>query len=222
MTADIRDCEQCGTSFAPRREHARFCSARCRVTWNREHLGDPEAGQSALQWSVTAMSDTCQRLPQVRTRDLPRAAAVIGESVWWVTIVDATLVRHHPGAYDRVLAAHAPAHRQLIEATLTGLRFVRNQIGDEADLAKFIQPAKPAADPGDEQLTDWMWKPVPKPAVTSLSPRGHAWEMTRYRAYQANLAGRTIREIFGRAAEFLKLAAAEAGVITDTGVQSGR
>jgi hypothetical protein len=46
--------------------------------------------------------------------------------------------------------------------------------------------------------------------------------MTRYRAYQANLAGRTIGEIFGRAAEFLKLAAAEAGVITDTGVQAGR
>ena len=58
MVADIRDCEQCGTSFVPRREHARFCSARCRAAWNREHMGDPAAGASALAWSITAMSDT--------------------------------------------------------------------------------------------------------------------------------------------------------------------
>jgi len=31
--------------------------------------------------------------------------------------------------------------------------------------------------------------------------------MTRYRAYQAQLAGHTIGETFGRAAAFLKLAA---------------
>ena len=158
----------------------------------------------------------------MRTRDLPQAAAVIGESVWWVTIVDATLVRHHPGAYDRVLAAHAPPHRQLIEATLTGLRFVRNRIGDETNLAYFIQPAKSATDPGEASLTDWTWKPVPEPVVTSLSPRGQAWEMTRYRAYQANLADCTIGEIFRRAAAFLNRAAAEAGAITDTGEQAAR
>ncbi len=39
--------------------------------------------------------------------------------------------------------------------------------------------------------------------------------MTRYRAYQAHLAGHTIGEIFGRAAEFLKLAAANVPSITD-------
>ena len=44
--------------------------------------------------------------------------------------------------------------------------------------------------------------------------------MTRYRAYQANLAGRTIGETFGRAAAFLKLAAAKAGAIIDANVQA--
>jgi hypothetical protein len=43
-----RTCEQCGTVFAPRREHARFCRPRCRVAWNREHTGDPQAEASAL------------------------------------------------------------------------------------------------------------------------------------------------------------------------------
>ena len=64
MVADTRDCEQCGTSFVPRREHARFCSPRCRAAWNREHAGDLKAGTSALAWSITAMSDTTQRLTQ--------------------------------------------------------------------------------------------------------------------------------------------------------------
>ena len=217
--ADIRDCEQCGTSFVPRREHARFCSARCRAAWNREHTGDLKAGASALEWSVTAMSDTTGRLSRVRAADRSRAFAVIGEAVWWVTIVDATLVRHHPDVYDAVIAGQAPAQRQLMEGTLAGLRFVRNRIGDEADLGEFIESG-----PGvrEGRITGWTWKPAPEPALVPLSPRGRAWEMTRYRAYQAHLAGHTIGETFGRAAAFLKLAAADGPAITDTGVQAGR
>jgi hypothetical protein len=44
--------------------------------------------------------------------------------------------------------------------------------------------------------------------------------MTRYRAYQAQLAGRTIGEIFGRAVAFLELAAANAPSITDIGAHA--
>ena len=220
--ADIRDCEQCGTSFVPRREHARFCSARCRAAWNREHVGDPAAGASALVWSITAMSDTTDRLTRVRAADQPRAFMVISEAVWWVTMVDATLVRHHPGAYDDVLAGHSPAQRQLVEETLAGLRFVRNQIGDEADLAEFIEPGESGHGAARRRITGWTWRSVPEPPLASLPPRGQAWETMRYRAYQAHLAGHTIGETFGRATEFLKLAAANAPAITDASVQAGR
>ena len=219
--ADTRDCEQCGTWFVPRREHARFCSARCRAGWNREHMGDPAAAASALVWAITAMSDTTGRLPKVGAADRPRAFAVIGEAVWWVTIVDATLVRHHPDVYDSVLAGQDPAQCQLVEEILTGLRFVRNRIGDEADIGEFIEPGSPGPGPGEGRITGWMWKPVPEPALPPLSPRGRAWEMTRYRAYQAQLAGRTIGETVGRAAEFLKLAAANAASIANPGVHAG-
>jgi hypothetical protein len=219
VVSDIRSCEQCGTSFVPRREHARFCSARCRAAWNREHTGDLEAGASALDWSVTAMSETIDRLPTVRVWDQPRAFAVIGEAVWCVTIVDATLVRHHPQAYDGVLAGQALAQRELTEGTLTGLRFVRNRIGGGAGLAEFIEPGPGA---GEGCITEWVWKPVPEPALTSLSPRGRAWEMTRYRAYQAHLGGHTLGEVFGRAVGFLKRAAANAHSITDPSVHAAR
>jgi hypothetical protein len=208
VVADIRDCEQCSTAFAPRREHARFCSAPCRAAWNREHLGDPAAGVSALRWSITAMSDTTGRLPKVGAANLPRALAVIGEAVWWVTIVDATLVRHHPEAYDAVMAAQSGPRQRLIEGTLAGLRFVRNRMGDEADLADFIDPSTAGSGAGEVRITGWRWRPVPEPGLASLPPRGQAWEMTRYRAYQAHLSGHNIAERFGQAAEFLKLASA--------------
>jgi hypothetical protein len=218
--AEDRNCEQCGTSFVPRREHARFCSADCRAAWNREHTGDAAAGASALQWSVTAMSDTTGRLPRMRAGDRPRALAVISEAVWWVTIVDATLVRHHPDAYDSVLAGQAPAQREQTEGILAGLRFVRNRIGDEADLAEFIEPGGAVHGGGEGRIRDWTWRTVPVPSLGSLTPRAQAWERTRYQAYQAQLAGHAIGVTFGRAAEFIKLAAADATSKTDIGVQA--
>src|SRR5258708_16076748 len=126
---DTRDCEQCGAAFSPRREHARFCSARCRAAWNREHTSDPTAQARALDWSVTAMRDTTDRMPRIGARDTARALALIGEAVWWVTIVDGTLVRHYPEAYDGVLATWDPRGRDLIEGIIGGLRFVRDQMG---------------------------------------------------------------------------------------------
>ncbi len=51
---------------------------------------------------------------------------------------------------------------------------------------------------------------MPEPTLAPLTPRGQAWEMARYRAYEAQLAGHTIGEIFARAVAFLKLTAANA------------
>ena len=192
------------------------------MAWNREKMSDPVTGVNALQWSITAMSDTTDRLPRVRAWDRARAFAVIGEAVWWVTIVDATLVRHYPEIYDRVLAGQAVAERVLVEGTLAGLRFVRNRMGDEVDHVDFIEPRAGHPGPGGDRITAWTWKPVPEPALALLPPRGRAWEMSRYQAYQAELAGHSIGEIFGRAAAFLKLTAANVTPITDTGVHAAR
>jgi hypothetical protein len=212
--ADERVCEQCGTGFVPRREHARFCSVPCRVEWNRDHMGDPAAGASALQWSITAMGETAARLPGVGVWDRGRAFAALGEAVWWITIVDATLVRHHPAAYDGVMASQAVTERRLIEGTLAGLRFVRNRIGSETDLADFIRPGVRGPGAGRARVTGWTWMQMPAPAVQSLPPRARTWEMTRYHGYRAQLAGRTTGETFGRAVAFLTLAAADAALVS--------
>jgi hypothetical protein len=204
--------------FEPKREHARFCSARCRVAWNREHVNPdtragarfgpentdgPQTQETALAWSIIAMRETTDRLGKVRAGDRPQAFAVIGEAVWWVTIVDATLVRYHPEAYDRALAALPCAQRPLTEGTFAGLRYVRNRMGYYADHSDFIQPLAGADGGHDAPITDWTWKALPEPCVESLPPRGQAWEISRYLAYTDRLAGHTVGETFERAAVFL-------------------
>jgi anti-sigma B factor antagonist len=209
--ADSRACEQCGTGFVPLREHARFCSADCRAAWNREHMGDPAVEASALQWSVTAMSEATGRLAGVKVWDRPRALAAIGEAVWWITMVDATLVRHHPGLYDAARAAQGPAEG-LIDQTLAGLRFVRNWMGRDGGLGEVIETGGMSA--GNSRITRWTWKPAPEPVLAALPPRGRPWEIARYRAYQAHLVGDTIGQTFGRAVMFLTLTGANAASAT--------
>jgi hypothetical protein len=197
---------QCGALFAPRREHARFCSATCRVAWNREHVGSPVAGEGALDWSIAAMRETTDRLLRAEGWDRPHAFAAITEAVWWVTMVDATLVRYHPRAYGEVLAGHDSAERAIAEGTFAGLRFVRNRLGYEADHDDFIQPRPHSSGPPTGRIAAWTWRPLPQPDLTSLQPRGQEWEMTRYQAYQAQLASHRIGETFSLAAAFLRQA----------------
>ena len=126
--------------FVPRREHARFCSPRCRVAWNRRHASDPPAENGPLAWSITAMRETTDRLFQAGSTDHADGFAVISEAVWWVTIVDATMIRYHPDVYGAVLARQAEAEGRVIEDTFGGLRFVRNRMGYEADPASSSSP----------------------------------------------------------------------------------
>jgi hypothetical protein len=204
MVADTRNCEQCGTSFAPRREHARFCSARCRVAWNRRNASDSPAATGPLDWSVTAMRETTDRLMRAGGLDQANGFAVISEAVWWVTMVDATVMRYHPDTYSAVLARQDAAQRPITEDTFGGLRFVRNRMGYDTDPADFIQPLD--SGPGAGRIGAWTWRSLPKPAPAPLTGRAQEWEMTRYRAYQAQLAGQPIGKTFSKATAFLRLA----------------
>jgi hypothetical protein len=121
-----------------------------------------------------------------------------------------------------VLAAQPPAERQLTEGTLAGLRFVRNWMGHHLDPGDFIRPAESAPGADDGSITAWRWKPVPEPGLTCLPPRGQAWELTRYWAYEAELAGHLIGEPFGLAAAFLRQAAAQASLVTEASADPPR
>lgn len=77
----------------------------------------------------------------------------------------------------------------------------------DASLAQFI---KPGTGVRQRCITSWTWTAVPDPAPGLLATRGRPWEVTRLRAYQAHLAGHTLRATFIRVAAFLNLAAANA------------
>jgi hypothetical protein len=173
-----------------------------------EETDDPQTQESALAWSVIAMRETIDRLAKARSGDRPQAFAVIGEAVWSVTIVDATVVRYHPEAYERALAGLPAAQRRLVEGTFAGLRFVRNRMGYYADHGDFIQPRLGADGVRDAPIAAWTWRWMPRPPLDTLPPRGQSWEMKRYWAYQDRLVGQTVGETFEVAASFLTLASA--------------
>jgi len=201
--SDVRRCEECGREFTPRREHARFCSAECRLAWNKANAGHSDVSGAALDWSLTAMSEATGRLARARSLDPRHAAVAVSDATWWVTIVDATLVRYHPGSYDAAMDAQPSHQRAEIELTLTGLRYVRNQMGVHLDPAEFVA-VMPATRSGPASLT---WRPLPPPEAAELSPRGQEWERGRYLAYQERLAGHSITRTFALATRFLRLAA---------------
>lgn len=198
---EARTCARCGAVFEPRREPARFCSAACRIAWNREHVGGAWPEDTALSWSAAAMGDAARRLGEARGLDLPQALAVVSEAVWWVTMVDATVVRYHPDAYDRVLAGLDPAGRREAEGTLEGLRFVRNWMGYHADPADFVRPRQ-AQGGGDLPVAEWTWAPVPAPAAGPV-PQARTWEMSRYKQYRLCLAGQPVGRTVETAVAFL-------------------
>jgi hypothetical protein len=172
------------------------------MTWNREHAGLAAAPAVAIDWSVTAMTEVTWRIAVAGEWEPPRLAATVGEAVWWVTLVDATLVRYHPRDYEAALG-RKDVRRRKTEEALEGLRYVRNQLGRSADPAEFVQSVT-----RDDGASIWTWRPLPEPGLDALAPRARQWELSRYRAYQARLAGRDIARTFARCAEFLAQAAA--------------
>lgn len=203
--SDIRECAHCGTEFTPRREHARFCSAACRMAWNRERGGSPAAPVVAIDWSAAAMAETVERFGRAGDWEESRVAAAVSETVWWITLVDATLVRYHPADYETMMSRLGPGPRRTTERTLEGLRYVRNQIGWEADPAAMI-----SRDAAGSPEAAWIWSHLPPPELADAEDRTRDWELRRYRAYQLCIAGRPVAAVFGCCASFLERAASVA------------
>lgn len=215
--AITRACEQCGTAFLPRREHSRFCSARCRVAWNSGYARHEGVSSAALDWSLTAMTEATARLarscPSGAGAAEVHAVVAVSDAVWWVTIVDATLVRYHPDSYDATMDALPAARQQEIEQTLAGLRYVRNQMGVHLDPGEFIGVSPEAGKA--ERRGALVWSPLSPPTAGDLSPGGLEWEQGRYLAYTERLTGQGVVHTFALATRFLRHAAANAAAAHD-------
>ena len=58
------------------------------------------------------MTEAARRLASPGSWDLPRLTDAIANAVWWVTLVDATLVRYHPRNYESTLAGRSARRRE--------------------------------------------------------------------------------------------------------------
>jgi hypothetical protein len=174
------------------------------MAWNDERAGVAAAPAAAIDWSVAAMTDAAQRLSSPRAWDLDSLAEAVADAVWWVTLVDATLVRYHPRNYESTLADRS-ARRRETEQTLEGLRYVRNQLG------RSVSPGDLIMTTAGGSAISWAWRPLPQPDLSGLGQRARKWELSRYRAYQERLAGHDVTASLTWCAEFLALAACLAG-----------
>ncbi len=158
------------------------------MAWNREHAGVAAAPAVAIDWSVTAMTEAAGRLAVAGAWDLPRAAAAVGETVWWVTLVDATLVRYHLRDYERALASKA-VRRRKTEETLEGLRCVRNQLGRSVDRSLSLSDSEHRPAGGRERSSAaWSGGRPRRPvavfrhrAVAAAKPSGNPPSLARVR-----------------------------------------
>lgn len=166
-----------------------------------------------LDWSITAMREATGRLHRRRAWDRTRAFEAINDAVWRVTMLDAALVRYYPGVYDETLDRLSAADQVLIEETLTGLRLVRNRVGEADELVWFVDSGTSDWEPVTGQITDRRWEAVPARSPGSRSKSAQAWELARCRAYQNQLAGTAIGDTVDRCTTFL-LAAASAAMAT--------
>ena len=155
-----------------------------------------------LSWSVSAMIDATERLRKASGRDLLEALALVSEAVWWINLVEATVIRISQAAYDRALMNLGPAERRATEGTFAGLRFVRNWLGYHADPADFIQPAQ-NEDGGQAPVTAWTWTFLAAPELGEMSPRNRQADAVRYRQYCKYLARKPIGETITCAVAFL-------------------
>lgn len=167
------------------------------------------------------MREATERLAGRRAWDRTRAFEAINDAVWRVTMLDAALVRYHPGGYDEALDRLATADRARTEETLAGLRLVRNRVGEPDDLAQFVD-AETGWGPRAGQITSWRWKAVPALPPRSRSKTGQTWEQARHRAYQNRLAGLTIGDTFDRCTAFLLATAARATTTARPDAPAGR
>jgi hypothetical protein len=214
------------------------------MLWHRDHGEGPVAGDAVLHWSMPLMRNAIRALTTTGL-ELSAGYAAISDPVWAVTIVDAAIIRRHPGLYDEMLAAQPRRTRRALEDSLAGLRYVRNHIPNHLAVANFASPrcggydpahrtgpgnkSRPSAAAPTQQtptgqvptgqtlsgVMGWQWLSAPPPDLSDQQGNAQPWEIHRYQAYHARLAGRPVGECLGPIETFLLQVATNAAIIGD-------
>ncbi len=175
----------CHNSWMPSQSSS---SARFEVGLALIHAA-PGAEFVPLEWSQVAMLRALERARSTGWNDPQGVFAAVGETVWWICVLDEQL--RAPGyhlVYEAALAEEPPT----TEPLLSGLRHVRDRMAHAVDEVNYLI-ATPTNAASFEAT--WTWRPLP-PWRDTRHPQ-------RYEAYQAALAGRDLRDTLPVATVFV-------------------
>jgi hypothetical protein len=100
------------------------------------------------------MTSAAERLSAAAWHDAHLAFAYLGETLWWICVVD-EMLKDSPGQVDYLAARHDfPA-----EAHLKGLRYARNRFAHDGDVLEAVDAGPGPQEYGDEGR--WVWRDLP-------------------------------------------------------------
>jgi hypothetical protein len=138
----------------------------------------------ALTWSARAMQDATERVNKISGFEPDRAFAAIGEALWWTTIVDDELQRHHVDGYNAATKSFKGGNPPYPADILLGLRSVRNRLGHEVEPYDIIRPISERVDPGDGRITAWQWQHIPPPSADGRTRGQRDYDLRAHDAYE--------------------------------------
>jgi hypothetical protein len=193
----ISTCDASGTASAEGTGRQRTGKTRCAPAWQAIECAFMLVANSVepgdgLSWSMQAIQDAMDRPNKIAATDLPRAFAAIGETLWWIIILDGTLRDRYRLQYDRAISLTSPNPTDY----LNGLRSVRNRIGHEAPLVDFLDPLAAREWSADGRVTARAWKAIEPPARRLRSAKDHERDLQLHAAYSTSLVGQNIWQSF--------------------------
>ena len=154
---------------------------------------------SALDWSVEAMcqaADRVQRVPNGRERE---AFAAIGETLWWIGIVDENLRERKPEIYGSHVT-FTLGERPL----LMGLRYARNRFTHGVDVLHYVEPDGILHGDPRGYRSIWKWRSLPAEHRDYVVGNPGRSARKQYKAYQAAVAGTDVHQSFVNALSVLR------------------
>lgn len=150
-----------------------------------------------IRWVVDAMNRAADRMIHVHWHQPDEAYSAIGETLWWLCILEDLLRQRHGRSYKKALA-HEPPTGDL----LTAMRYARNRFAHSADVLEFVEPTALTGSQwvGGYQVA-WKWRYLP-PVPSARGTRGEI-------EYKKTLANRDVKQSLVEALTFLRSVAHE-------------
>jgi hypothetical protein len=104
------------------------------------------------------MEAAADRLTGTAGPDVHKAYAAVGETLWWVTILD-DLLRDELGPSHKKARRRESVHRHLL-----GMRYARNRIAHHWDVIEFVVPGSSTQSPSEyfDSPGYWVWIDIPR------------------------------------------------------------